>query len=177
MFALKKIFRFFLFPLFLIFSIVILSASFDIKRIDGDSMNPTLRKGDRIVVLSLYNGKRFLSSRTHAKILHNDIVIFKSPQTNQLLIKRVLATEGDLINFIDPNTISINGEVLHISDSKKYLFEDFTKIPKHAIFLLGDNRSHSTDSRDFGFVTIDRVQGKVLFKISARIEDASSEHG
>ena len=164
MFALKKIFRFFLFPLFLIFSIVILSASFDIKRIDGDSMNPTLRKGDRIVVLSLYNGKRFLSSRTHAKILRNDIVIFKSPQTNQLLIKRVLATEGDLINFIDPNTISINGEVLHISDSKKYLFEDFTKVPKRAIFLLGDNIAHSTDSRDFGFLPLVRIEGKVIFR-------------
>ena len=136
--------------------------AFDIKRIEGNSMEPTFKKGDCVIISLLYNGNKLLTSRK--KIFTGDIVVFKSPLTNELLIKRVIATEGDPVQRIDETTWEINGRTVLVGREKIYLFEDFTKVPKRAIFLLGDNIAHSTDSRDFGFLPLVRIEGKVMFR-------------
>ena len=114
--------------------------AFDIKRIEGNSMEPTLKKGDCVIISLLYNGNKLLTSR------------------------KKIATEGDPVQRIDETTWEINGRTVCVGREKIYLFEDFTKVPKRAIFLLGDNIAHSTDSRDFGFLPLVRIEGKVIFR-------------
>lgn len=158
--ALKKIFIFFCAAISVTLT-GILPTMLDIKQIHGNSMSPAFKKGDWIVIDTFYNEKSFFSR--YKKIFCGDVLVFKSPRTDEMLIKRVAATEGDALVWIDSDTLQIGNETVKISPNKKYLFNDFTKVPKHAIFFLGDNQPESADSRDFGFVSTDRIEGKVLF--------------
>lgn len=158
--ALKKIFTFFCAAVSVLI-IGTLPIMFDIKQIHGNSMSPAFKKGDWIIIDTFYNEKSFFSR--YKKIFCGDVLIFRSPQTDEMMIKRAIATEGTPLIWVDADTLRIGNETVKIRPDKKYLFNDFTKVPKHAIFFLGDNQPESTDSRDFGFVSTDRIEGKVLF--------------
>lgn len=168
--VLKKIL--FLFPtIFFLVLIALFIILFDIKQVHGNSMYPSYKKGDWILIATFYNEKSFFSS--HKKIFCGDVLIFRHPQTDEVMMKRVIATEGTPLKWIASDTLQIGTETVKISPNKKYLFNDFTKVPKHAIFFLGDNRDQSSDSRVFGLVSIDRIEGKVLF--GRKYENRSTE--
>ncbi|MBB5172098.1 signal peptidase I [Texcoconibacillus texcoconensis] len=137
--------------------------------VDGQSMMPTLDHNDRMVVnkigYSLSEPDRF------------DIVVFHAPSDKDY-IKRVIGLPGD--------TVAYEGDVLYVNDeaqdepyleeykqqaSKRPFTGDFhledvtgeTEVPEGHVFVLGDNRQHSKDSRHIGTIPYDEVVGKANF--------------
>lgn len=135
--------------------------------ISGSSMSPTINNGD-----SVLNNKieYYLSTP-----IRNDIVIFKSPQNENIdSVGRVIATGGDTVQ-IKEGEVHLNGNVLRepytvgitlIPTGEKAINEDETfTVPKDSLFILTDNRQHGTDSRNFGPVKTNKIIGKVVFRI------------
>ena len=130
--------------------------------VDGRSMNQTLRDNDRVVISNLFY-----------KPDNGDIIVFRSPsdQFEYPLVKRVIAKENQTVD-IDFTTgdVSVDGIILtekYINTPTliRYDFNGPVTVPKGYVFVLGDNRNSSTDSRDevVGLVDTRYVLGKVLF--------------
>lgn len=134
--------------------------------VDGESMVPTLHNADRMVVAKFGTPKRF------------DIVVFHADQTNDY-IKRVIGLPGDKIEYKN-DVLYINDKAYaeeYLEESKKemkalygenaILTEDFTleelwgyeTVPENTIFVMGDNRRNSKDSRHIGVIPLDQVVG------------------
>ncbi|MBD3292504.1 MAG: signal peptidase I [Armatimonadia bacterium] len=121
----------------------------------SESMNPTLQIGDYYVLrVDAYNGDR--------KPRRGDIVVFDRPGQGTF-IKRVIAVAGDEVG-IGLGRVWLNGSWLE----EPYLKEEpvtersmATHVPDGHLFVLGDNRNKSEDSRDYGPIPVDNVMGKV----------------
>lgn len=133
-------------------------------RIPSGAMKPTLQVGDHIFA------DKYIYKRTEPK--RGDIVIFPFPEDpSKDFIKRVVAVGGETIEIIDKQ-VSINGEVIvepfvihsdpHVIPGRARLRDNFgpVEVPDDSLFVMGDNRDHSYDSRFWGFVTKTSVQGK-----------------
>ncbi|MBQ3006608.1 MAG: signal peptidase I [Clostridia bacterium] len=132
----------------------------------GDSMFPTLRNGDRII-LSAYNFNP----------AYGDIVVTcqpeDSPEVEDVLVKRIIATEGQTVDIdFDKCIVYVDGVALdepYINEPTRDR-EDFTQpvtVPEGYVFVMGDNRNHSTDSRDnrIGMIREEYILGKALFRM------------
>lgn len=125
--------------------------------VNGVSMNPTLHDKDWMIL------KSFLCSPQKG-----DIVVIQKKSLNEPIIKRIIATENDLID-IKEGKVYINGE---IKDEKKYIGDSITqsyssnqfpmRIPKGHYFVMGDNRDNSLDSRfeEVGIVSRSEILGE-----------------
>jgi signal peptidase I len=130
-------------------------------RVVGQSMAPTLRDGQSVSVdTSAYLAK---GPRT------GDLVAFTTPQPEGgEAVRRIIAVPGDRLRIVN-GVVFVNGKAL----PEPYLPEAWAfnnnwppnapaaDIPAHTYFLLGDNRNHSADSRDFGLVDVRSIIGKV----------------
>jgi len=113
-------------------------------------MNPTLDSGDRVIVLK--------SQNSLVNIQYKDIVIFKVPNdSNQQFVKRVIAVEKQEY-ILKEGVLKIDG-VNHCEeyiDCLDYSLENYSQfsgvVPLNKVYLLGDNRSESNDSRQFGYI-------------------------
>ena len=146
-------------------------------KIPSSSMEPTLQVGDYILVTKFLYGVRipYTSAKffQFAKPQRGDVVVFIFPKDRSKdFIKRVMATEGEKIEILQ-NKIYVNDRVIEDpwgyfgkSDWTQYLqtMERFgpVVVPKDSLFVLGDNRDNSQDSRFWGFVHINAVKGKAL---------------
>jgi signal peptidase I len=134
---------------------------FDFIQVDGNSMVPTLNHRDRLLINKL---QYFIY-----KPGKGDIVVFQYPyDKTYYFIKRVIATEGDTVEIKDGQVI-INGIVCEESYILEKTADDFEKkfVPKDTIFVLGDNRNNSKDSRyiDIGVVPLKLVKGKAIMRV------------
>lgn len=135
---------------------------FTFVRVDGNSMLPNLHHQDHLIV-----------SRMAYEPERGDIVVFHPrfmPKT--AYVKRVIAVEGETV-FIDyeTSTVYVNGEPLeedYIDQIMEYRGPDGeVTVPEDCVFVLGDNRNNSRDSRfaDVGFVTEESILGKATFRV------------
>jgi signal peptidase I len=104
-----------------------------------------------------------------------DVIVFESPlENNKLLIKRVIGLPEENFKIVD-GKVYINGNLLNEESylqSNEYTFVEKYfennieyQIPNDSYVVLGDNRDESTDSREWGYVDIDSIIGKVIVKI------------
>lgn len=137
--------------------------------VEGDSMEPSLQDGDRIIISKV------------GKIERYDEIAFHAPDSNNNYVKRVIGLPGDEIRMKE-DTLYINGEPVeepYLKEAKASLPEtfqftrDFTlqevagakQVPEGHLFVLGDNRSISKDSRYFGFISEKAIIGDVTIRI------------
>ena len=124
-------------------------------RVDGQSMEPSLHSDERLVVeklsYRLRGPQRF------------DIVVIRVPsQGDDLLIKRVIGLPGETVEIRD-GVVYINGVELGepFVEQRTYPGRDAkVTVPPLHVFVMGDNRTHSNDSRSFGPVPIDNIVGR-----------------
>ncbi|MGG1676673.1 signal peptidase I [Neobacillus sp. NRS-1170] len=146
----------------LVIAFIIRSFFFTPIVVDGESMNPTLQDKDRMVVTKIGEPKRF------------DIVVFHAPDGRDY-IKRVIGLPGDSIEYKN-DVLYINGKAYNEPYLEKYkkrlndgtLTYSFTlketavgsdTVPKDSLFVMGDNRRQSKDSRDIGVIPMEKVIG------------------
>ena len=135
--------------------------------VEGHSMNPTLSDGHHVSVNTLIY--------TFQKPERFDIVVFQQGKQNQTFVKRVVGLPGEKLEYKN-DTLYINDQPVHenfLKDvSKNVVVGNFTgnfslkeltgkeRVPKGHVFVVGDNRLGSFDSRHFGFVKIEDLIGK-----------------
>lgn len=131
--------------------------------VEGSSMYPSLVNHERLVVDKL---SYFITDPKKG-----EIVIFRYPKDESRdFIKRVIATGGDTIEMRDGhvfvNDVELNEKYIYLNDPKGANLSDFDKtvVPQDTIFVLGDNRNNSKDSRfaDVGFVPLKLVKGRAV---------------
>ncbi len=123
------------------------------------SMQPTLYEGDNLIVEKI--------SPRIGNLNRGDIIVFHEPQGKRQLIKRIIAVEGDTVEIKD-GKVYVNGEALE----EDYIKGDYTPegeynnltVGKGQVFVLGDNRMNSRDSRSIGPIDISTVTGKAIFR-------------
>lgn len=144
-------------------------------KIPSESMVPTLLKGDHILVNKFIYGFRvpFTNARwpEFSEPERGDVIVFVYPvDRSKDFIKRVVAVGGDTVEILDKQ-VFINGKPVGESYAHHYdpkVLQDFAgprdnmvpkKVPKDHLFVMGDNRDHSHDSRFWDFVPVWDVKG------------------
>ncbi len=147
-------------------------------KIPSGSMEPTLEIGDHILVNKFIYGIKipFTSIRLFPleKPKRGDVVVFIYPlDPGKDFIKRVVAVEGDTVQIInkkliingaevpDPHAVYKDDTIFPAEVQKRDNFGPVT-VPKGCLFVLGDNRDRSLDSRFWGFVPIEDLRGKAF---------------
>ena len=127
----------------------------------GESMTPTFEDENMIILSKISDIQRF------------DMIVFSAPDSDEHYIKRVIGLPGDSIEMKD-DVLYVNGkeyEEPYLKENKEKnvldrLTNDFTleEVPENSLFVMGDNRLNSTDSRIFGVISYDAVIGEVKFR-------------
>lgn len=131
--------------------------------VDGPSMQPTLHNKDVIFIEKL-------SVETN-NVKRGEIVVFDSKnQNNDYYIKRVIGVEGDEVEIKDGKVYLNGSQIKEDYLSADAITEPITprtkyKVPKGQVFVLGDNRSNSTDSRMLGCIDIKDLKGHAVVRV------------
>jgi signal peptidase I len=162
----------------LVIAFLIKTFLFQAFYIPSESMVPTLKVGDRVLVNKL-------SYDLH-DVHRGDIIVFKAPPEAQAgnikdLVKRVIGLPGDVLEARDDTGAACETEdrsrMCHVYVNDRRLDEDYlpagtttfylphTKVPAGHLFMMGDNRASSRDSRYFGSIEKSSVIGRVFVRI------------
>lgn len=125
----------------------------------GMGMYPAIEDGDLVLVY-----------RLHKEYEKGDVVAFRA--NNDLLLGRIVAKENDVVMMDDSGSLQINGtnqsgEIMYPTYAKpgtEYPFQ----VPENTMYLLGDYRTRTEDSRDLGPISVDDIQGKVITIVRRR---------
>ncbi|WP_298035137.1 signal peptidase I [uncultured Dysosmobacter sp.] len=134
-----------------------------IVSVSGPSMRETLQDKDRLLVLRGY---------LCGEYRQGDVVIFQRPdfENGELIVKRVIATEGQTVDIdFEAGTVYVDGEALEEPYTREPTWLDEglkfpVTVPEGCVFLMGDNRNDSRDSRDSGLGPVDtrHILGRAL---------------
>lgn len=129
--------------------------------VSGESMEPTYHDKNRVVISKI------------STLEHFDKIVFHAPNADEDFIKRIIGLPGDTITM-ENDVLSINGKEYkepYLKSNKaalpegQKLTQDFeVKVLEGQLFVMGDNRANSMDSRIFGSIEEDSVVGKVKFR-------------
>jgi signal peptidase I len=140
-------------------TIILVTRIFNVIQISGNSMEPSLYSGNFLISTKMFGYKK------------GDIIAFY--YNNSILVKRVIATEGDIVNIDDDGNVYVNSEKIEEDYVEKLSYGNCNitfpyKIQDKQIFVLGDNRENSIDSRnkDIGSISEDKILGKIIMNIS-----------
>lgn len=175
----KKFVKDYLEPILIAVLIALFIRTFVVQafKIPSSSMEPALLVGDHLMVNKFIYGLRIPSTNTkffqYKKPQRGDIIVFIYPKDHSKdFIKRVIGTEGEKVQIIH-NKIYINDRLIddpwgHFirtgrSESLQSM-ENFgpVVVPKDSLFVMGDNRDNSLDSRFWGYVNLNAVLGKAF---------------
>ncbi len=142
---------------------IVFTLLFRVVGVNGESMKPTLNSGDWLTVKAI-----------NTNYERGDIVVITQPNSlNEPLIKRVVAVAGDTvdINFAQ-GTVKINGELInepYIAEPTERMFDVAfpVTVPDGCVFVMGDNRNNSLDSRSttVGFIDTRYLLGTAEFRL------------
>ncbi len=155
-------------------------------RVSGESMYPSLQNGQYLIVSKIghvlhkdvnYKDIVIIDSRVQRERtwaddvlepLDNYLSIFShNSQQHNIWVKRVIGKNGDELAFHD-GYVYRNGEKLeeaYIKEPMEFSMDGTYVVPEGMVFVMGDNRNHSSDSRFIGAVPLDHVLGTVAFQL------------
>lgn len=169
-----------IFSIFIV--LLVFTYLFRLSDVSGPSMEPTLKEKDRVVISSLFYTPE-----------QNDIVIVDSKNLDKLIVKRIIALEGQSVNIdFNEGIVYVDGKpvdeqlyvpsedgsepelqadhfVNTLTTSDMGAFSSYpVTVPENCVFVLGDNRNRSKDSKhsELGFVPEDEIVGRVIFRIA-----------
>lgn len=135
------------------------------NQVKGASMEPTFASGDYI-----FTSKITYKFRSPER---GDVIVFRSPKNPDIdYIKRIIGLPGDQI-LIQNGIVNVNGKPIHesyIASSTNLWDGGFVSegvsitIPGNELFVMGDNRQRSSDSREFGSIPVESVIGQVFYR-------------
>ena len=157
-----------IFAIALVIIIIVTAFLVRVINVSGTSMEKTLQDGNRLIISSFnYSPQR------------GDIIVSSQPNSRErLLIKRVIAIEGDEININwTTGDVSINGEIIvedyingdsYVNINGNYRDEFPLTVPEGYVFVMGDNRGVSWDSRykEVGMIRTDYLLGKAVLRLN-----------
>jgi len=150
-------------------------------RVEGESMKPTLQDNDYVILSRL--GKTLNRGWNYGDIVVidrridrkrslwddlKDLGMFNRMENRNLLIKRIIGLPGDIIE-IRREGVYRNGELLdetYLAEKFVYKKEERYVVPEGHVFVMGDNRDNSMDSRTIGYIPIDNIKGTMVLDIS-----------
>ena len=141
--------------------LLVFTLVFRVFIVNGPSMKPTLTHEDRLVVSNLFYTPK-----------NGDIICFYNEFKDEVLIKRVIATEGQTVDIDENYAVYVDGKKL----DEPYIFAANTKpqtvslpltVKEGCVFVLGDNRVDSMDSRylEVGQVDTNKILGKLIIRL------------
>ncbi|HZG17116.1 MAG TPA: signal peptidase I [Candidatus Bathyarchaeia archaeon] len=168
----------------LVVAMVITIFVFQPFKVEGHSMDPTLHDQERIYVSKLnhtfstlpdYGDIVIIDSRVERKRTFKDdftetpfVSLFTSDENGHMFyVKRVIGKPGDVLEFKN-NQVIRNGVALdepYIKETMAFVSDKKWIVPENSVFVMGDNRNNSKDSRDIGFIPLDHVIGKKVFDL------------
>ncbi len=146
--------------LVVVIAVVVLIAVFvcPVLQISGDSMEETLHDGDIVVAVN------------NKKLKTGDVIAFY--YGNDILLKRVIATPGQWVNIDEEGNVYVNDQLLeepYVSEKTRGDFDIELpyQVPEGRLFVLGDHRSVSVDSRNraIGCIEQKMIIGKIVFRV------------
>ncbi len=134
-------------------------------KVSGSSMVPTMQSGDYLITEKI--SYRFRNPK------HGEIVVLKNPRDeSQDFIKRIIAVPGDTLRITN-DSVYVNDQIQNEkflpagtpTHAGAFIREgDIIKVGSNQYFVLGDNRGHSSDSREWGPITKEEIVGRALFR-------------
>jgi len=144
----------------LIIALAIRTFAVEVYRVEGNSMETTLHSGERVLV------NKFLYKWLRPP-KPGEIIVFRYPvEPDRDFIKRVVAVAGDTVE-IRVGKVYVNGQLFPEAPTARVSDEDSDPrlVPPDSVWVLGDNRNNSEDSRWFGEVPLQNIRGLAFFRI------------
>lgn len=138
---------------------VMLTQVFLLTQAHGNGMFPSVKDGDLLVCFRL--------PKEYAK---NDVVVYR--RDGRLLVGRIAAMETDFVLLDESGSLLVNGtnqagEIMYPTYPKKGIAYPY-RVPEGCVFILGDYRTRTKDSRDYGPISLKDVKGKVITLLRRR---------